>query len=199
MADKQLQTWIARLTKELDKQADDRTRECIGRDAGGGFVIVATDGARALLMRGPATKPGEPLTSLLKAQRSTELDYSKALIDALKRMRAANSDRKRGWLALTVDPDARTLTLATHDSNDLTEAREWLPIRGELAAVRVAVNIGYLQSMLSLPGVQLFPGDGSGPMTAAPPCDTYRLVLMPIAKAQILDIERTQDEQTVAA
>lgn len=198
---KQITAWITRNAKDIEKRSDDRARSYIGRDAGHGYAIVATDGHRAILKRTDPTTEGAVVTCMTDHDRSVELDPSEYLCDALKRMRAANSDKRKGWTAITINAEDRTVALATRDEADGTEAREWLPIRGALVSRRIAANIGYLQQMLSLPCVQFFPGDGKRVMVAATPCDTYRIVVMPVATQKLLAIEQeySHDAEEVPA
>lgn len=188
MKPNQLQKWADKVTAELTKTSHrgtstDRCRKVIGCDAGHGYVIVATDGYRALLRRGDPTLPAHNTEKLT----ATPMDQSvgaDALLGAIKRMRAVNFDRRLGPVFIT----GRTgsVTVATIDVEDRTEAIERVPAM-DPPRFRICVNIRYLLGGL-MPGFRLAWHEGCV-VTCESPDGTYRLVIMPVKSSAFLDIE----------
>lgn len=189
MKPNQLQKWADKVTAELTKTSDrgtsaDQCRKVIGRDAGNGYVIVATDGYRALLRRGDPTLPAHNTEKLT----ATPMDQSvgaDALLGAIKRMRAVNFDRMLGTVFIT----GRTgsVTVATIDVEDRTEAIERVPAM-DPPRFRICVNIRYLLGGL-MPGFRVTWREGRDVVTCESPTGDYRLVIMPVKSSAFLDIE----------
>lgn len=192
--DRDVSAWVARLSSLMvaaAKRSKTDTSYHLGRACGDGYVLIATDGHRALCRRGDAPTPEtsvRPLTMATAPARPVWFDASPALAVALKRMRAAGSAKSA--TTLTVSRSRKRVILSTRDDADGTVAQEWIPAVGDLRPVSVAVNTDYLLTALGLPGLRVCLNPTTNePLILESADQLYRFVVMPVAKGVVKPIE----------
>lgn len=177
--------WAARLSREIgtamlkcSPRILELSQGMVGQPAGDGFVVVATDGARALLKRAVVASPAKNRWATQTPTDDVAFDVPADLQTALRRMLAANND-KEPCVRMAIDARDARLTLFTHAA-DGTEAQEWLPLSGQLRTMVIGVNAKFLASALGLQGAKLYATDDVAvPLRIDSADGQYRLVIMP--------------------
>jgi hypothetical protein len=192
--DKDVAAWSARLVASYTKamqRADEgtnrRLEDYIGRAAGGGYVLVASDGHRAVVRKGKPTKKCKVSTISIAVATSTEhyIVVSDELALAVNRMRAAGDRGADAVMRLDVDAERGIAIVTTKDHKDGTSAGEWLPVTGKLRTCAVMLNTDYFAEVFGLAGLRVslpaVPEDGATytPVCVETPDRQYRVLVMP--------------------
>lgn len=141
----------ARVLKRLEKEkgAAEYAR-FVGRAVGDGYVIVATDGQRALCRRGEAVGDGTPPGRLAEVTSQHRWFILNTLDGPLRRARAVVDLKRDPVVKLAIDPTRAQLHIWAKDTG-VVESHETAPIAGELAGTVVLVNVKYLLDGLGRP------------------------------------------------
>jgi hypothetical protein len=176
MTQTQQTKWANDIIKDIDRAKITNRERCkavLGRPVPGGYVIVATDGYRALLKKTDTAK-GEPV--LLTIPQSPAVEVTPHMIGAIRRMKAANSKGREKAL-VTLDARQDSIMASTIDDSDGTEAREYWP--APVPAVgSTLVNIAYLKVAL-VNGCRVAWDNGTHPMSVSTPDGSMVYLLMP--------------------
>ncbi len=141
---------LATMTSTIARKADDRCRAMVGRAAGAGWVITATDGHRAIMQPGAVTTPGS-VPAQLQTIAGIAIDFTQDVVASLKRMVAAGSKDIEFKTTVTLGEITHqstrgVLTLTVKNPNaGVDEATETIEVTGRgLRACTGTVNGKYL-------------------------------------------------------
>jgi hypothetical protein len=169
---------LAAMERTTEKGKALTVAQQVGRDAGGGWIILGTDGFRALLRKGEsATKTTHRITSGPSPRVGFDLtpELEVALREAWKAV-----DRKRPTVWLKVDAAKRRLTI-----DPAFGPGHWqVKLTGKhLASIRIGVNLRWLLDGFGRGGrlgYEAGPNGGKLPLVLDT-TDKLRYVVMPVA------------------
>lgn len=185
-----LTRYCDRLQQQLAKRAGDNEKcaDALGAQVGA-HVIAATDGHRALLLKG-APRPGtKDYTKTWAPLSETWFAVTQDLVAALRRVRVFAKETAHETVVLSLVPESREtarLTLTTTPASgpgfDQATATEWLPVTGAFVGPRAcALNAAFALDGASMPGGRWFLWrDPARAVTVASADDAARYLLMPV-------------------
>jgi hypothetical protein len=169
-------TAIERTTPPRDTE---RCAQLVGRDAGGGWIIIRTDGVRALLRKGTSTeKTVRPITEDAPPKAGVTLTPE---LEVALRTLWRTMDRKRPTVWLEIDGRKRRVVIDPVSSGG--SHKVIVPVTGDLKAMRFGVQLRWLLDGFGRGGRlgYLTTKDGARQPLVLDTPDGLRYVLMPIA------------------
>lgn len=186
-----LTRYCDRLQQQLARRAGDdkRCADAVGAQVGD-HVIAATDGHRALLLKGTPRPGTKDYTQAWAPLSETWLAATPDLVAALRRVRVFAKETPHATVVVSLVPESREtarLTLTTTPASgpgfDQATATEWLPVTGAFVGPRAcALNAAFAIDGALMPGGRWFLWrDPARAVTVASADDAARYLLMPVS------------------